>query len=86
MGLQPPSFPEKGETEVQPWELGGLVGAGLADRSPLSPLELYPALNLSVRGNKLSHRHGVQGCCSAARGWLWQKQTLGHFLPLVIGF
>lgn len=64
--------------------LGG--GAGLADRSPLSPYELYPVLNLSIRGNKLSHRHGVQGCCSAARGWLGEKQILGQFLPLVIGF
>lgn len=64
--------------------LGG--GAGLADRSPLSPCELYPVLNLSVRGNKLSHRHGVQEGCSAARGWLGEKQILGQFLPLVIGF
>lgn len=60
--------------------------AGLADRSPLSPLELYPVLNVSIRGNKLSHRHRVQGCCSAARDWLWEKQTLGQLLPLVNGF
>lgn len=87
MGLQPPSFPEEGEAAAAALGAGRFAGgAGLADRAPLSPLELYPVLNVSVTGNKLSHRHGVQGCCSAARGWLWEKQTLGHFSPLVIGF
>lgn len=49
-----------------PGSFGG--GAGLADRSLLSALELYPVLNLSIRGNELSHRHGGQGCCRAGFG------------------